>query len=108
LELAFHTKSIRTVCESGDEAKRELGAEVAAALRNRLADMRAAKSPKDLVVGQPRIGADSQHMIVDLCDGHRIVFKANHANYPKNESNELDWARVSRIKIMRIESEDAS
>jgi len=108
LELAFHTKSIRSICESGDQAKRELGAEVSKALKHRLGDMRAATSPKDLVAGRPRIGADGQHMVIDLCDGHRIVFKANHPNYPKRDTDELDWARVSRIKIMRIESENAS
>jgi hypothetical protein len=108
LELAFHTKSIRSICESEEQAKRELGAEVADALKHRLADMRAATSPKDLVAGRPRTGVDGQHMVIDLCGGHRIVFKANHPNYAKSDTDELDWARVSRIKIMQIETEDAS
>jgi hypothetical protein len=60
------------------------------------------------VAGRPCMGPDGQHMAIDLCDGHRIIFKANHPNYPRNDIDELDWARVSRIKIMRIESEDVS
>lgn len=103
MELAFETKSIRMICESEHHARRELGDSVAEVLRHRLADMRAATSPKDLLTGRPRIGADGQHMIIDLCHGHRIAFKANHPNYPENESDDINWARVSRIKILRIE-----
>ena len=107
MELAFHTKSIRSICESEEQAKLELGDSVAEVLKHRLADMRAARTPKDLVAGRPRIGADGKHMVIDLRGGHVIVFKANHPNNPNNDADGLDWARVSRIKIMRIESEDA-
>lgn len=69
--------------------------------------MRAAISPKDLVAGRPRIGADGQQMVLDLCDGYRIVFKANHPKNPKSETEDVDWERVSRIKILRIERDHA-
>jgi hypothetical protein len=107
LELAFDSRSLRTICESEAQAQLEFGATVAEILRHRLADMRAATSPKDLVAGRPRIGADRQHMVVDLCDGHRIVFKANHTNNTMTDTDDLDWARVSRIKIVRIETDHA-
>ncbi len=105
MELAFDTKSLRTTCESEAHARRELGAKVAEILKHRLADLRAATSAKDLVAGRPRelAGADHQHMAVDLCDSHRIVFSANHPNNPTTETGDLDWARVSRIKLLRIE-----
>ena len=107
MELAFDSKSIRTICENEAQAKLELGASVAEVLKHRLADMRAARSPKDLVVGRPRIGADGQHMVIDLSDGHRIIFKPNHVNSPLTKTGELDWAKVSRIKILRIEGDHA-
>ena len=107
MELAFDSKSLRTICESEAQAKLELGAPIAELLKRRLADLRAARSIKDLVAGQPRIGADGQYMVVDLCDGHRIVFKANHTNCPMTNANEVDWPRISRIKILRIESANA-
>ena len=108
MELAFHTKSVRGTCENEDQAKVELGVEVAEALKHRLADMRAARSPKDLVAGRPRIVADGQEMAIDVCEGYRIIFKANHLDCPSNDMGGVDWAKVSRIKIMRIESEDES
>jgi hypothetical protein len=43
-------------------------------------------------------------MAVDLCDGYRIVFDANHPNIPLTETGSIDWAKVSRIKILRIDN----
>lgn len=108
MELAFETKSLRTICESESHAKHELGPTVAVFLKRRLADIRAATSVKDLVVGRPREldTSDARNMVVDLCDGYRIVFSANHPKNPMTESGDLDWSMVSRLKIMRIENDD--
>ena len=107
LVLAFDSKSLRTICESEAHAKHELGPAVAEVLKHRLADLRAATSVEDLVVGRPRQldGADDEHMVVDLCDGHRLVFCANQLNKPVTESGKLDWQMVSRIKILKIDSD---
>ena len=108
MELAFESKSLRTICESESHAKRELGPTVAEFLKRRLADIRAATSVKDLVVGRPREldTSDARHMVVDLCDGYRIVFAANHPKNPVTETGDLDWPMVSRVKIMRIEKDN--
>lgn len=107
LELAFDSKSLRTICESEAHARRELGPTVAEILKHRLADLRAATSVRDLLVGWPRtLDSEShQHMVVDLCDGYYVVFCANHPNNPMTESGQLDWSKVNRIKILRIESD---
>jgi proteic killer suppression protein len=107
LELAFESKSLRTLCESEAHAKRKLGPTVAEVLKHRLADLRAATSVKDLLVGLPRVldGTDHQHMVIDLYDHYRVVFCANHPNNPVAESGKLDWPKVSRIKILRIEGD---
>ena len=102
MELAFDDKSLRTLCESEAPARRELGLEVAEVLKRRLADLCAATSVKDLVAGQPR-ELDAAHMAVDLCDGHRIVFCANHSSNPMTETGDLDWSKVNRVKVLRIE-----
>lgn len=84
----------------------ELGTRVAEVLKRRLADIRAATSGEDLVAGRPReLEGTDQHMVVDLCDGRRIVFCANHPKNPMTKSGDLDWARVSRVKILRIEKD---
>jgi len=107
LELAFESKELRDICENDAEAKHRLGDSVAEMLRHRLADLDAAISPKDLLVGQPRLGTDAETMVIDLCEGHRLVFTANHPNNPTTPNGELDWNRVRRIRILGIESEHA-
>lgn len=108
LQLAFESTRLRTICESESQAKSELPAAVVEILKHRLADLRVAQSPRDLVAGRPRVldGASPQPMILDLCDGWRIVFSANHPSNPVTEAGNLDWAKVSRIKILRIENEN--
>jgi len=105
LQLAFESKLLRTICENESEATRELGATAAGILKHRLADLQAATSVKDLIAGRPRVlkGPDCEYMAVDLCDGYRMVFTANHPNNPVTKTNDLDWSRVTRIKILRIE-----
>jgi hypothetical protein len=107
LELAFESKELRDICESEEEAKRRFGDAVAEMLRHRLADLDAAQSPNDLLAGRPRLGQDGRTMMIDLCEGRRVVFTANHASNPTTSTGDLDWARVRRIKILRIESDHA-
>lgn len=105
MELAFHYRKLRILCESEAHAKHELGSEVAEVLKRRLADLDAATSAQDLVAGRPR-ELDDANMAVDLCDGYRIVFCANHPSNPVTETGDLDWSRISRIKVLRIESDN--
>jgi proteic killer suppression protein len=109
LELAFDSRTLRTICESETHAKDELGVAVAAMLKHRLADLRAATSVKDLVAGRLRLLEDTGDpcMALDLCEGYRMVFCANHARNPVAPTGGLDWPRVSRVKIMRIEKDNA-
>jgi hypothetical protein len=107
LELAFDNKLLRQICESEAKARSELGASVAGRLKRRLADLRAAASVDELVAGRPREleGADGRSIVVDLDDNDRIVFSANHSTVPVLESSAVDWSKVSRVKILRIESD---
>ena len=109
MELAFDSKPLRTICESEDDATQELGHAVSEILKHRLADLRAATSIADLLVGRPRVlqRAVHQYMAVDLGDDLRLVFCANHPNNPVAKSGQVDWLKVSRIKILRIESKHA-
>jgi len=109
LELAFHTRTLRTLCENETQASNRFGVVVAEALRRRLADLRAAVSPLDLPAGRPRLGGRSakREMVIDLSEGYRVVFTANHPRNPGDNTGGLDWGRVNRIKILRIERASA-
>ena len=109
LELAFETKPLRTICETEAQAKLELGNAVAEVLKHRLADLRAATAVSDLVAGKPRIldGSAGQLMVVDLYEGSRLVFKSNHIRRSSAGGGEVNWSRVTRIKILRIDRDHA-
>ena len=107
MELAFESKELRSICEHEATAKTELGAEIAEALRGRLADLRAATSMGDLIVGNPHTVefGGMNNLVIDLCQGHQIVLKANHPENPVTDSGRLEWAKVSRIKVTHIGGE---
>lgn len=107
MELAFESKELREICEIDAEAKSKLGEVIAAVLKHRLADLDAAVSPRDLLAGKPRLGEDGQTMMIDLCEGHRIVLAANHPDNPTASDGTLDWEKVRSIRILRIESDHA-
>jgi len=74
------------------------------AVERRLADLRAATSVEDLPVAKPR--KNSGTCVVDLPQGYRLVFVPNHTKNPMLKPRTVDWARVGRIKILRIENTD--
>lgn len=106
LEIAFAEKSDRQLCENEAIAVRKLGAKLADKLKRRVADLRAATGVKDIVAGKPQVllGKHKHQIAVELCDGYCLVFCANHNMNPLLQSDEIDWSRVSRIKILRIEN----
>jgi toxin HigB-1 len=105
LEIAFAEKSDRLLCENEAIAERKLGKKVAEKLKRRLADLRAATNVKDIVVGKPREldGKHHREITLKVCEGYGLIFCANHIVNPSLKSGGIDWSRVSRIKILRIE-----
>jgi proteic killer suppression protein len=107
LELAFETRSIRTLCEKQKKAERKLGVKVANQLKRRLADLIAAPTARDIVVGKPVVekGNPGERMSLQLSDGFHLIFVANHNQNPMKEGA-VDWSKVKRIRITEIEAEN--
>lgn len=103
LVIAFESKALRTLCEDDAHAESKFGAEAARMLRNRLADLRSANSLQELLAGNPRVRDDSDEMLVNISEGLTLVFEANHVSNPQTAGKRVDWHRVSRIKLVRIE-----
>jgi hypothetical protein len=101
LELAFETKALRDICESEQRAKHELGAKVAEQLKRRLADLRAASSIDELPVAKPRKVAGT--CVFELPEGYRLIVAPNHPKNPLLSSGAVDWAEVTRTKVLSIE-----
>jgi len=107
VELSFLTKRLRDLCEHEVVAKRELGAGVAAALRRRVADLRAAMSIDEISAGKPHdLDASGQRLLgITLREGYRLVVDVNHSNPHLLESDVMDRSVVTRIKLLRIEKQ---
>ena len=105
LELAFATKGLRQTCESQLKAERELGMKVAEKLRARLADLRAARTIEDVIAGKPEARPDG-HVTLELADGVCALFSANHVTNPVTKSGEINWQKINRLKLVRIERPD--
>lgn len=107
MELAFSNKDIRKICEDEDEATSELGFAIGKNLQNRLADLIAATTVRDLLVGNPGEITDSSQSTykIEIGDGFRIIFCPNHKNIP-HIGEKIDWDKVTRIKILQIENDN--
>jgi hypothetical protein len=102
--LAFETEELRTVCEDPDVAATLLSAAIASQLRGRLADLRAGTSISDLLVGNPRLGGTrSENLTIDLAPEVHMVWTANHVNTKTRVDGHIDWSRVSRVRLLKIE-----
>lgn len=104
MEVAFDSELLRSICEDQAVATKELGAAVAETLQRRLADLRAANAVSDLPTGHPRVSIleNDEYLLIDLSDGHVIALQANHRRNPIKNGGELEWERVSRLKVIRI------
>jgi hypothetical protein len=100
VELAFHTQALRAVCEDADRASSEFGEDVATALRHRLADLRAAVSLNDVVVGSPNVSGE--HVSVEVGKSHELYLVANHVRKPLASDGSLDWRRVRRLRVLEV------
>jgi proteic killer suppression protein len=104
LNLSFDNKNLRLICEDEIKAQEQLGTETAFKLKSRLADMRAADSVTDLVVGNPReiLNQDNPAFKIDLSLDECIIFTPVHSKLPVLSDGKIDWHNVSRIKLISI------
>jgi plasmid maintenance system killer protein len=109
IQLAFQDENLRKACESTVSAKRKYGERAGSSLHARLADLKAADSPVDLVeLGFAQFNKlANDEIVISIDDGYCIYAKANHRP-PPGQPGHLDWTQVTRIKILHIERANES
>jgi hypothetical protein len=105
LEFAFATQNLRTVCLNVQTAERKHGKAIAASLRHRISDLRAAENINDVPIEKPTPMPTKGELGVDLGEVV-LVFRANHDPIPLTSKKETDWGRVTRILFLRIEAKN--
>jgi hypothetical protein len=108
MDLSFGTEHLRSLCESRRRARRLLGSEAAALLAQLLTDMTACANVAelvDLLEGQ-LMSTDQEQWRVAVTADCSMVFSCGHVTVPRTTAGAIDWVRVSRVKILRIEAHD--
>lgn len=101
MEISFASRSLRSLCE--DPSSSPFPAPTVDALRDRLADVRAADSAADLIVAVTlQSSPPPPRLVIELSDVHAIICQVGHARLPVSASGDVRWDRVRRIKIMSV------
>lgn len=102
LEISFANKQLREICENETVAKEVYGDLCAKKLFSRLSDLRASETIYDVLAGNPT-KVNALEISITLDNKSKLIITANHISNPLTDKNEIDWDRVSRIKIIDIE-----
>ena len=108
IEIAFQTRELRATCESPTRAKRELGEAGSKALRRALADMNAVDTVAelfDLGLGIENCTQGHGMLSFHLSNALSLYCNVNQQSVPMNGET-IDWARVTRLKVVRIGSDN--
>lgn len=82
------------------KARRKIGKDAAVALHARLADLEAADSMTELSWVPIELGPDSAS--IQFHSDYRLIVEANEAK-PPLLGNGIDWAKVDRLLLTKIE-----
>ena len=104
MEVDIPDDALRALCEQQRLAVKELGRPCARKLHSRLADLMAAAHVRELVAGRPHplTGDRLGQFALSLHGGVRLVFEPDHNPVPMLPDGGIDWARVTRIRIVFI------
>jgi hypothetical protein len=108
MDIAFQSKALRDSCESEDLLRTKFGELVGGAITRRLADLRAAVTIRDLVVGNPREVFSGKHptLCIDLAENSVLLLRVNHLKPPINSNGTISWLEVTRLKVLSIGTTD--
>jgi len=97
-------ETIRTLCLESKKATRAFGVESARKLRNRLSDLKAARTVFELVAGRPHPykGKTEKRFSLDLAGGDRLLFVPAEDTPPRKGDGGIDWAVVTEVTIVFV------
>jgi hypothetical protein len=102
--IAFVSTQMRNICEDPESADAYMGKARAEAFRHRLADISAAVTRADLLVGNPTTGGESgEELRISIGPRGTLVLAANHLNMPLDQRGAVDWNKVAYVKVVKVE-----
>jgi hypothetical protein len=105
VELAFSSKQLRQLCEVAASGDEQLGPLLAKSLRDRLADIAAAESVADLLIGFPTLNIGRRELTLRLAEDARLVFAVNQGTL-RADADLAGPDEVVRLKLLRVERDN--
>ncbi len=107
MEVSFATKKLQKTCSSAKEMQRTYGAELSEKLKQRLWELRAAVTLRDISRLPPARchelkGNRAGQLSVDLTHPYRLIFQPDHAPLPYKDDGGLDWTQVTRVLVLEV------
>jgi plasmid maintenance system killer protein len=107
MRIYFRTRKLQKLCSTKKEAEAKLGHKMAARLFQRMMELSAAGTLKDISHLPParchELTADRRGQLsVDLEHPYRLIFIVANGPIPRREDGGLDWASVTEIEITEI------
>jgi len=104
LEVTFATRALRSLCE--DPASADLPGDVVRELRVRLADLRAALSAEDLLVGVTLTAGPPPRIVLELVEDVVLRCVVAHRVVPQDAAGDVRWGLVRRVKVLAVDRGD--
>lgn len=106
MELSFANLELREICEKREAAVSAIGQTAALELAQRLADFVEFDNVADFSVLFPGdvLDRSADERSLRLNAGFEVVFRSGHVKTPTTSTKAVDWAKVTRIRIVAIES----
>lgn len=104
MEIEFHNRKVRNLCEDTKTAVRELGSSGAKKLHARLADLQAAHDVSELSAGRPHPlkGERQGQLAIELPDGKRLILVPANDPTPRRDDGGIDWSGVTKVCIIEV------
>jgi proteic killer suppression protein len=104
LQLSFKSKKIRDVCEDDALARKLFAPSVVEGLQKRLADLQSGANIYELPLETIKIKDNIRG--IEIAKNTNLIFLANHNSNPKLEDGRINWKQISRIQIIKIETNE--
>jgi len=108
MEISYSNKKLAKLLNSQKEVLRTYGHDNGNRILARLTQIAAAETLADLAkLPQTRVhehtNNNDEQISVDVKHPYRLMLAADHPKTPRKPDGGLDWAKITRVSILRID-----
>jgi hypothetical protein len=104
MEIAFDTRSLRSLVESARSLTSRFGASSAQSIMMLISDLRAVDSVNELIAVDFSFSSETRKVLtLSTKDGARLIMEPNHLTVPMSTEGQVEWQHVFRVRITGIE-----